>query len=491
MHGLSQFQQACFIWIDASPRNSLHAAHFTLSEMTQVAFPETKMMLLCLQCFAIVLVTGQAQWSIFHGPDGHTRRAQGDADISTNGTVKWSFAALQLGQYYLAMDPLISSAGNVYLCAVPSSSSGNTSIVLALNGRDGSLLWQANFPGDCVGKAISANGVFYIACGQSVFAVNENDGKQQWEFQAPKFSNAASGGTLGPDGTVYIAFSNILYALSGTNGEPQWNSTCGWIQSTPAFFNGTVYAVGGVGLYAVDAANGVLRWFFQSAAQVDERSSPAIGADGTVYFSSVSGSLYAVDGKTGTLKWVYALGDLSASSAAIALDGTIYVGSDGFKLHAVNAVTGAAKWTFATGSYVVASPAVGADGTVYIASDDNNFYAIEAETGVPKWIFATSTGHSAAISSDGTVFLNTFQCPSNQDNCPNVLQAFAPSTSQRPASQPQGTDPLSPGIIAAIAVPLVVLGAAAAVWWKRRVFLRQAAKPEDAALLSSQATSYA
>jgi len=70
-------------------------------------------------------------------------------------------------------------------------------------------------------------------------------------------------------------------------------------------------------------------------------SSPAIGADGTVYVgswnyvSSYDWKLYAIDGATGTEKWSFTTGGMN-SSPAIGADGTVYVGSNDRKLYAFN-----------------------------------------------------------------------------------------------------------------------------------------------------------
>ena len=75
------------------------------------------------------------------------------------------------------------------------------------------------------------------------------------------------------------------------------------------------------------------------------------------------------------------------SSPAIGADGTIYVGSGDDNLYAVNP-DGTQKWAFPTGNYIESSPAIGADGTIYVGSDDDNLYAINPD-GTQKWAFAT------------------------------------------------------------------------------------------------------
>jgi hypothetical protein len=75
-------------------------------------------------------------------------------------------------------------------------------------------------------------------------------------------------------------------------------------------------------------------------------SSPAIGADGTVYLGAVfDDKLYALDGKTGAKKWEFKTGYDVTSSPAIGTDGTVYVGASE-KFYALNGTTGAKKWEF-------------------------------------------------------------------------------------------------------------------------------------------------
>ena len=73
------------------------------------------------------------------------------------------------------------------------------------------------------------------------------------------------------------------------------------------------------------------------------------------------------------------------TSPAIGADGTVYVGSgdgDG-KLYAINGKTGIKLWEFETGSYVRSSPAIGSDGTVYVGLNDTKLYAIKTDSKGP------------------------------------------------------------------------------------------------------------
>jgi len=136
------------------------------------------------------------------------------------------------------------------------------------------------------------------------------------------------------------------------------------------------------------------------------KSSPAIGADGTVYVGSLDGKLYAVT-PLGNLKWVFETGDEINASPAIGPNGDVYIGSDDGKLYAVDS-SGARQWEFRTGGRVESSPAIGTDGTIYVGSTDNRLYALNPN-GLKKWEYATSDDivSSPAIGEDGTIYFGT------------------------------------------------------------------------------------
>jgi outer membrane protein assembly factor BamB len=154
-----------------------------------------------------------------------------------------------------------------------------------------------------------------------------------------------------------------------------------------------------------------LKWTFTTDGSVS--SSPAIGADGTIYVGSCDNKLYAIN-PNGSQKWSFTTGDIITSSPAIGADGTIYVGSWDKKLYAINP-DGSQKWSFATGGPLTGgeiffSPAIGADGTIYVEPVDVYLYAMNPD-GSQKWSFTTGdwiTGGSPytslAIDADGTIY---------------------------------------------------------------------------------------
>ena len=150
-----------------------------------------------------------------------------------------------------------------------------------------------------------------------------------------------------------------------------------------------------------------LIWEFETGNAVS--SSPAIGADGTVYVGSTDRKVYALDGRTGAKRWDFKTGGWVTSSPAIGADGTVYVGSGDNKVYALDGKTGAKRWEFETGDVVYSSPAIGADGTVYVGSYDYYVYALDGKTGANRWEFETGdqVSSSPAIGADGTVYVGS------------------------------------------------------------------------------------
>ncbi|MEW6659475.1 MAG: PQQ-binding-like beta-propeller repeat protein [Thermodesulfobacteriota bacterium] len=80
----------------------------------------------------------------------------------------------------------------------------------------------------------------------------------------------------------------------------------------------------------------------------------------------------------GDLKWALTTGGPVMSSPAVGADGTIYVGSEDEHLYALNP-DGSLKWACNLGgfrNFIISSPAVGPDGTIYFGAYDHKLYAV-------------------------------------------------------------------------------------------------------------------
>jgi outer membrane protein assembly factor BamB len=226
-----------------------------------------------------------------------------------------------------------------------------------------------------------------------------------WSIGLGQIASFGGSAAIAPDGTIYVTTGagNHLEALD-QDGHPKWSfANTSEDKSSPAIGDdGTIYFGSRDRKFYAIAPDGRKKWSFQTGAWVD--ASPAVGIDGTIYFGSWDTRFYALD-SSGHKLWEFKTGGPIDSSAAIGSDGTVYFGSHDSGLYALDA-KGAEKWEFKTGGPIISSPAIGADGTIYITSVDGNLYAITA-SGAKKW--QSHTGgircSSPVLDENGSIFL--------------------------------------------------------------------------------------
>ena len=81
------------------------------------------------------------------------------------------------------------------------------------------------------------------------------------------------------------------------------------------------------GLFAVSAITGQVVWSYATTGNVYGEG-PAVGSDGTIYFSDEGGTFYAIS-PSGSLKWQHNVGKGQNASPAVTSDGTVYVIASG------------------------------------------------------------------------------------------------------------------------------------------------------------------
>ena len=192
--------------------------------------------------------------------------------------------------------------------------------------------------------------------------------------------------------------------------------------------DGTIYVGTGTSAFgSEDSGNfyalnpdGSQKWKFPTVGTIvgTIESSPAIGADGTIYFTSRDCTVYALN-PDGTQKWNFTLTTGACegvNTPVIGTDGTVYVGyttqfpPDPLYLlsvyYALNP-NGTQKWKFdfaghgSGGGSTSQSAAIGGDGTIYAVSIDGNFAAINPD-GTQRW--SAGGDGSPAIGPDGTIY---------------------------------------------------------------------------------------
>jgi outer membrane protein assembly factor BamB len=223
-------------------------------------------------------------------------------------------------------------------------------------------------------------------------------------------------------------------AYTGASGPVlRWTfSANDGIASSPSIgVDGTIYVGAGgyfggyhdSSLYAI-RQDGSLKWQFKTGKGSAHNSagifsSPAIGADGTIFVGGLDSYLYCLEdsGTFARLKWRRKLGNWPVySSPATDVNGNVYVGGLDFNVYGIRPDS-TLLWNYTTGWCVLSSPALTPSGTVVIGSKDHRLYAFSDDgTASPRveWRYAAGTfydGHlidaSPAIGTDGTIYFGT------------------------------------------------------------------------------------
>ncbi len=281
------------------------------------------------------------------------------------------------------------------------------------------------------------NGVVYICAsgyGKYTYAFNAGDGALRWRTPTDAWRVSMPFGDfavpLVQDGIVYSGTS----ALNEQDGTMLWRIAIetDWF-SPQALVDGTLYAVTQMGIHAINAQNGEVRWHYQPDAYT-MISGPLVVADDLLYVGT-SGSVAhpeksyccALDAETGTLRWqdplrkgyvgavidnerlyvsagdrhLYALEKhnrslhwkrqfwTSGHSSATLAENVLYLNRDG--AYALSSADGTVLWHQHLGSNpsISFTPPVVLDGVVYLASIDGGghsmLYALNASNGTEYW----------------------------------------------------------------------------------------------------------
>ena len=181
--------------------------------------------------------------------------------------------------------------------------------------------------------------------------------------------------------------------------------------STPAIgADGTIYVSSTDDyVYAINP-DGTEKWTAQYGSW--SATAIAIGPNGTVYFAgevtSETGVLIAYDATNGTEKWRKVLpAKVTHGGPAIAPDGTIYLGGYEEKLIAYNPIDGSEKWSYTANGVIETVPAIDNDGNLYFGDLAGFFHVIDSN-GEKAWKslnLGDKIDSSAAIGSDGTIYV--------------------------------------------------------------------------------------
>lgn len=310
--------------------------------------------------------------------------------------------------------------------------------------------------------AIDASGTIYVGTEKNELLALNPDLSQKWSFTTMDWIDASP--VIGRDGEIFTAsYDGYVYCVEPT-GKLRWAYNSGGLYTASPVLhqNGQLIVASADGvvlaLSDLEKPTPTPAWFYVVNGEID--ASPAVGPDGTLYVACKSLSnnveravLLALDtapDATSRVLWQYVdtpAQDADASrflsSPAIGADGTLYLGlgrtlatstSETLDSGALLAIhgDGSLKWALPVDDKSDAPPAIGVDGTIYYASRNGYLYAVSSE-GEKRWelylgdIFysgpvATDDGHIviASFAGFGNSSLNVIK-PNSENTAAAVL----------------------------------------------------------------------
>ena len=322
------------------------------------------------------------------------------AGSGAKGTIAWTYDGASVG--YVLATPVIGGNGLVYIAT---DRADRNTYATAVKTSDGSKAWSVplNLVTVYTPIALSNNTICFPGNTTGVVALDSLTGIERWRESVDRATSA-----LGVDKNNHLVFGTgdaLVSVDAGTGASVA--SYPGRNASTPAIgADGTLYYVwansGDSRDGILTAVNPVTKQVLWTATNIESSSTPAIGPNGWVYVIGSQGTgvaftrLVAFDPATGAIK-AELRDQFFSFSANFAFDknSNLYVGlgnkvtsySLDFKVNWTSA-----PFTSDGGDFLSARRVtVGPDSTLYVASDLNNpttqakVYAINTVDGSKKW----------------------------------------------------------------------------------------------------------
>jgi predicted heme/steroid binding protein len=196
--------------------------------------------------------------------------------LSRLGALKWEVSGV--GKRNWISDPAVGPDETVYFAVYDYGKQGWLSSLFAYS-PSGQEQWRCDGTDAVTSFAIAADGTVY-GFGQYAAGISAYSpflGLPLWTYNG----GASAGGVIGHDGTIYTAMNGNLYAVS-PDGTLRWSNTTLAVGGVPAIgADGTIYAIGSMGLYEFYPYNGTINWN-HIASTGSEPGSPVIGPDGRI-----------------------------------------------------------------------------------------------------------------------------------------------------------------------------------------------------------------
>ena len=336
-----------------------------------------------------------------------------DADPKSLGTVNWKFKTN--GKIYSS--PVIND-GVVYIGSEDKN-------LYAVDASQGNVKWTFQTGGAVHSTPAVYKDVVYAGSYDGYYyAVDAKTGKEKWKFKTggeKHYGDISYWGMLPADMfmadpwdyfisspvvdendkdlTVYFGSSDgNLYAVNAANGALKWKyDTHTIIHSSPVLSNGLVIVSSWDTMYGIDIKTKTEKWNFPTGNGIymtGIQSTPAID-DGNLYFGTRDGVFFALNVLTGNKVWADSMNSAWVVGSARVKNGHVYVGtSDSYLMLSLNAKTGAEEYRFKANGYVFTKPFV-TDKKVYFGDYTGKLYGVDIASAGTSWREFATEGRKA------------------------------------------------------------------------------------------------
>jgi outer membrane protein assembly factor BamB len=209
------------------------------------------------------------------------------------------------------------------------------------------------------------------------FVATGRDGEARWRRDWSE-SSAPAPPTIHGE-TAFLTHAGRTVAVDRRTAEVRWEYAAGTSPSTPTAVGDRLY-LGGKSLLALDAVTGERLW----TADAVPNHAGELAATADTVFAASDGTLFALDAADGSVRWEVDLEQASYAGPVVSEDAIGLMGSDGL-LQVRSRADGSERWSVQFDRAAQAPPAI-ADGVVYAVDEDPYACrAYDAASGEELW----------------------------------------------------------------------------------------------------------
>ena len=197
-----------------------------------------------------------------------------------------------------------------------------------------------------------------------------------------------------------------------TGVTERWRVETSALTAQPVISDGTVFAVDGADVRAIDAESGEVRWSVAPDNRAATYWAPPTVVDGVAYLGDGDERLRAFDAETGETLWTRTFGggdrfEAVYGSPTVGTGGTLYVGTTGGRIYGVDPSNGETRWSTSVFGQILTT--VVADRMLVLATTEGGDAYAVSDSGRQHWQTALpDLSHTTPAVAGGTLYVGCF-----------------------------------------------------------------------------------